>query len=89
MNKYVDGLNEKGLSIGTLWLDETEYPTPASTDNALSIQDVGEWVLGNFATVAEVKPMERWKIHGDVSGPPWGRPGWEWHVTLTDIEAVS
>jgi choloylglycine hydrolase len=55
INKYVDGLNEKGLSIGKLWLDETEYPQPASTGNALSIQDVGEWVLGNFATVAEVK----------------------------------
>jgi choloylglycine hydrolase len=55
MNKYNDGLNEKGLSMGTLWLDETEYATPTQADKALSIQNVGEWLLGNFATVAEVK----------------------------------
>jgi choloylglycine hydrolase len=53
--KYNDGLNEKGLSIGTLWLTLSEYPKPTKPDNALSIQDLGGWVLGNFATVDEVK----------------------------------
>ncbi len=48
-------MNEKGLSIGALWLDETRYAEPAAADNALSVQDVGAWVLGNFATVPEVK----------------------------------
>lgn len=55
IDKYCDGMNEKGLSIGTLWLDESAFPQPKSADNALSIQDIGAWMLGNFATVDEVK----------------------------------
>ncbi len=55
MEKYNDGLNEKGLSVGTLWLDPSEYPTPTSAAAALSIHDIGAWILGNFATVDEVK----------------------------------
>ena len=55
LDKYNDGLNEKGLSIGTLWLEASDYPKPTSPDNVLSIQDAGAWVLGNFATVDEVK----------------------------------
>ena len=52
-----DGMNEKGLSIGALWLPGfTEY-SPAVTNNAqaLDVTHFTNWVLGNFATVAEVK----------------------------------
>jgi choloylglycine hydrolase len=52
-----DGMNEKGLSIGALWLpDFTEY-NPAVTNNAqaLDVTQFTNWVLGNFATVAEVE----------------------------------
>ncbi len=55
LDKYNDGLNEKGLSVATLWLPISEYPKPASPETALSIQDVAAWVMGNFATVDEVK----------------------------------
>ena len=55
MDRYCDGLNEKGLSAAFLWLEETEYPQPVVAENALSIQDTGAWILGNFATVDEVK----------------------------------
>jgi len=51
-----DGMNEKGLSIGALWLPGfTEY-RPAVTNNAqaLDVTHFTNWVLGNFATVAEV-----------------------------------
>jgi choloylglycine hydrolase len=52
-----DGMNEKGLSIGALWLPVyTQYsPTVSSKAQALEVKDFTNWVLGNFATVAEVK----------------------------------
>lgn len=52
-----DGMNEKGLSIGALWLPGyTQYsPTVSSKALALEVSHFTNWVLGNFATVAEVK----------------------------------
>jgi choloylglycine hydrolase len=52
-----DGMNEKGLSIGALWLPGyTKYsPTVSSKTQALDVTHFTNWVLGNFATVAEVK----------------------------------
>jgi choloylglycine hydrolase len=53
----VDGLNEAGLSVGFLWLPGTEYQKVSGRDakKAVSILDLGNWMLGNFATVDEVK----------------------------------
>lgn len=53
----LDGLNEKGLSFGALWLPTTIYqdvPTEKN-DRALSVDLFGAWILGNFTTVDEVK----------------------------------
>jgi choloylglycine hydrolase len=58
MDVSLDGLNEKGLSYSLLWLPGyTQYQTvgPDQAAQALPITDLGAWVLGNFATVAEVK----------------------------------
>lgn len=57
LNKYVDGLNERGLSIAGLWLPETKYPSPKDFPgyNCIPIDLAGEWILGNFSTVREVK----------------------------------
>jgi choloylglycine hydrolase len=67
-DKFKDGLNEKGLGIGMLWLEATEYPKPISPENALSIQDAGTWLLGNFATVDEVKTaLKNVTIWGEIS----------------------
>ncbi|MFA5112899.1 MAG: linear amide C-N hydrolase [Candidatus Margulisiibacteriota bacterium] len=54
---FTDGLNEKGLSIGTLWLTATKYPDVSKVDRSKVIQigDVAHWILGSFATVDEVK----------------------------------
>lgn len=55
MNFSFDGMNEKGLSFGYLWLPGiTEYPKP-TPDKSLDFTDFGAWVLGNFSTVSEVK----------------------------------
>ena len=53
-----DGLNEKGLSLGLLWFPETRYQAiaPDESDRAIEILDFASWLLGNFATVDEVKP---------------------------------
>jgi choloylglycine hydrolase len=52
-----DGMNEKGLSIGALWLPGfTQYSLSVSDDaQALDVKLFAGWVLGNFATVAEVE----------------------------------
>ena len=53
----VDGINEAGLSVEFLWLPGTEYQNiPEGKDSkALTIGDLGNWILGSFATVDEVK----------------------------------
>jgi penicillin V acylase-like amidase (Ntn superfamily) len=54
--KVVDGLNDKGLTFSLL-----SYPAAAghqsleATRAVLSASDLGSWILGSFATVAEAK----------------------------------
>ncbi|MFA5899391.1 MAG: choloylglycine hydrolase family protein [Hyphomicrobium sp.] len=53
-----DGLNEKGLGFGALYLPgETKYEEVGAGEQqrALSNARFGNWVLGNFATVDEVR----------------------------------
>jgi len=54
----LDGMNEHGLSAGFLYLPGyTKYQSvPEGGDkNALMYLYVGDWVLGNFSTIEEVK----------------------------------
>jgi len=48
-----DGLNEAGLSANLLWLVESEYPAFDKTKPGLSIAAWAQYVLDNYATVAE------------------------------------
>lgn len=51
-----DGINEKGLALEDLWLAETQYNVVNEQDErVLLLYDLPAWLLGNFATVAEVK----------------------------------
>ncbi len=55
---YTDGLNEKGLGLGALYLPgETEYQKvkPGDEARALSNAAFSGWVLGNFSSVDEVR----------------------------------
>jgi choloylglycine hydrolase len=67
---FTDGLNEKGLSIGTLWLTATKYPDVSKLDRnkVIQIGDVAHWILGSFATVDEVKAALKNVI---VAGVPY------------------
>ena len=48
-----DGLNEKGLAANVLWLVESQYPKFDQTKPGLTIAAWAQYVLDNFATVAE------------------------------------
>jgi choloylglycine hydrolase len=52
-----DGMNEKGLSVGALWLPGSQYEdvTAANYDKALSVAEVANWMLSNFGSVDEVE----------------------------------
>ena len=54
----MDGLNEKGLSVGTFWFPDFASYTPTTAENqakSLSQLDFPNWLLTQFATVDEVK----------------------------------
>lgn len=63
MNAYnqpavTDGLNEKGLGFGALYLPaETEYQEVKDGDQSRALSNIsfGTWVLGNFSSVEEVR----------------------------------
>lgn len=57
LDTVTDGFNEHGLSMGALWLPGTEYQSVPKKEeqHSLEIMYVGSWILGNFATVDEVK----------------------------------
>lgn len=48
-----DGMNERGLVGNLLWLTESEYPKYDGTKKGLSIAAWLQYMLDNFATVAE------------------------------------
>jgi choloylglycine hydrolase len=53
-----DGMNEKGLAVGLLWFESDmkwQNVAPGETKQALAQGMVGDWILGNFASVEEVK----------------------------------
>lgn len=52
-----DGMNEKGLSLGFLWYPATKFPSVSKDESAKAVEilDAAAWLLGNFATVQEVK----------------------------------
>ena len=54
----VDGMNEAGLTFGALWYEpDVKYQNvpPGQEARALAETMIGSWILGNFATVDEVK----------------------------------
>lgn len=68
LNTVVDGFNEKGLSVGALWMPGTQYPDVKSTssDSVIYFTDLVGWLLGNFATVEEAKAaLEKVHVYAD------------------------
>lgn len=88
MNITFDGLNEAGLSYGALWLPGfTQYPGVAPEEMGLGLDfiDLGGWVLGNFATVEEVKAaLQKVRIWGHAVPPLPGIP--PLHLAIHDAK---
>lgn len=53
-NSYVEGFNEAGLAFDALMFTGAEYK-PAIAGKFITINDLGSWIMGNFATVDEVR----------------------------------
>ncbi|MBN2224536.1 MAG: choloylglycine hydrolase family protein [Deltaproteobacteria bacterium] len=53
-----DGMNEKGLAVGILWFESDmkwQDVAPGEEKSALSMVMVGDWILGSFTSVEDVK----------------------------------
>jgi choloylglycine hydrolase len=53
-----DGMNEKGLAVGLLWFESDmkwQDVAPGERKRALAQAMVGDWILGNFVSVEDVK----------------------------------
>lgn len=85
----VDGMNEQGLSVGFLWLpDSTKYQDPTGKEQVINILDLGAWMLGNFASVDEVKAaMSNVVVWGKVMPQIQGIP--TLHVSLHDASGKN
>ncbi len=70
-----DGLNEKGLAVGTFYFPTTagymKYE-PSRAAKTLAPWEVGSWILDNFATVEEVKQNLDKIVVSEVVLKAWG-----------------
>lgn len=86
-----DGMNEQGLVANMLYLTESEYVTPAPDDKRLpmSISLWVQYVLDNFATVAEaVAALRAEPFYVVPIMTPDGEPGTV-HLSISDATGDS
>lgn len=86
-----DGMNEKGLVANMLYLTESVYPTPTPNDPRapLSLTLWPQYMLDNFATVAEaVGAMEQEPFYVVPVESPDGKAGTV-HLSISDATGDS
>jgi len=84
-----EGMNEKGLVVNELALVESNYGTPAAGDKVISLSTWPQYVLDNFATVAEAVAdlrKENFRVQTVVLGT--GRPA-NMHLVISDASGDS
>lgn len=85
-----DGVNEAGLVANLLWLVESEYPTAKSTKPGLSIAAWAQYVLDNYATVAEaVEALKKEQFTLVTSKVPGDTRLATLHLSLSDASGDS
>ena len=87
-----DGMNEKGLVANLLYLSESEYPKPAPGDRRrpLSVALWAQYVLDNFATVAEaVQALEQEPFYVVPVTSPDGHHAGTVHLAISDATGDS
>ena len=90
----LDGMNEKGLSVGAFYFPTVAKYTPLTDENrsrALSPADFNNWILARFATTAEVRKAIE---HGTVVITPtvikaWGPVAPPFHYVVYDKSGAS
>jgi choloylglycine hydrolase len=84
-----EGMNEKGLVVNELALVESNYGKPAAGDKLISLSTWPQYVLDNFATVAEAVAdlrKENFRVQTVVLGT--GRPA-NMHLVISDATGDS
>jgi penicillin V acylase-like amidase (Ntn superfamily) len=84
-----DGMNEKGLVVNELALVESNYGKPAAGAKVISLSTWPQYVLDNFATVAEAVAdlrKENFRVQTVVLGN--GRPA-NMHLVISDATGDS
>jgi penicillin V acylase-like amidase (Ntn superfamily) len=87
----VDGMNERGLVANVLYLVESIYPTPSKNDSRkpISIAAWAQYVLDNYATVAEtVENLNKEFFYVVPVMTPDGHPG-NGHLAISDPSGDS
>lgn len=84
-----DGMNEKGLVANLLYLTESEYSPQSDTRPVLVISSWAQYMLDNFATVAEaVEDAQRGRYRMITVRSPSGHAG-SVHLSLSDATGDS
>jgi len=84
-----DGMNEKGLVVNELALVESNYGKPAAGDKVISLSTWPQYVLDNFATVAEAVAdlrKEKFRVQTVILGT--GRAA-NMHLVVSDATGDS
>ncbi|MEG0822490.1 MAG: linear amide C-N hydrolase [Burkholderiaceae bacterium] len=84
-----EGMNEKGLVVNELALVESDYGKPAEGAKVISLSTWPQYVLDNFATVAEAVAdlrKEEFRVQTVVLGT--GRPA-NMHLVISDASGDS
>lgn len=85
----MDGMNEKGLSVGTFYFPGfASYPTitPENQNKALSPVEFSNWLVTNFATVEEVKAGLSQVAIAPTIVKEWGPTPSPFHYIVYDKE---
>ncbi|PHM54996.1 linear amide C-N hydrolase [Xenorhabdus hominickii] len=85
-----DGINEKGLVANLLWLAESKYPQPNDKRPAVSISLWAQYMLDNYATVAEaVESLEKTPFVVMTDNMPGQDRLTTLHLSLSDASGDS
>lgn len=86
-----DGMNEKGLVTNLLYLAESEYATPSPVDKRqpLSVSVWAQYLLDNYATVAQaVADLQKEPFYVVPATAPGG-PSGTVHISVSDATGDS
>jgi choloylglycine hydrolase len=85
-----DGMNEKGLVVNLLWLAESEYPKFDGSKPGLAISLWAQYILDNYATVAEaVDALERESLVVATAQVPGEERLANLHMSISDSSGDS